>query len=150
MKKRPTMMNRRKTLLAIVGTWSAGASVSAFASLLSSDQEPSGTSSGSGPEAAAVDPVEKSLREDLTRLGSRAYSDEGIPVFLACEDLVAAKTHRPAAPPSALSQTVASDLRRNGEAWLRIYPKAPDTDISKLIEVLAERDFSRGGRGETS
>ena len=143
------MMNRRKTLLAMAGAFGAGVSAPVLARLLPWDQEPPGTPSGSGPGASAGDPVEKSLREDLARLGSRAYSDEGIPVFLACEDLVAAKIHRPAAPVSALSQTVAADLRKNGEAWLRIYPNAPDTDLSKLIEVLAERDFSRGSRGHT-
>ena len=149
MKKRSLMMNRRKTLLAMAGAWAAGASGAALARLLPSDPEPSGTSSGFGPVASAADPVEKLLREDLARLGSRAYSDEGIPVFLACVDLAAAKTHGPAVPPSALSQTVASELRKNAEVWLRIFPNAPDSDISKLIEVLAERDFSHGSRGAT-
>jgi hypothetical protein len=148
-KKRPMMINRRKTLLAMAAAWGAGVSAPGLARLLSRDQEPAGTSSGSRPGASAGDPVEQSLREDLARLGSREYSDEGIPVFLACEDLVAAKTHRHPPPPSAWSQTVAADLRKNGEAWLRIFPKAPDTDISKLIELLAERDFSGVRRGKT-
>ena len=140
------MIKRRKTLLAMAGAFGAGVSAPALARFLTWDQEPSGTSSGSGRGASAGDPVEQSLREDMARLGSRAYSEEGIPVFLACEDVVAAKTHRHAPPPPAWSQTVASDLRKNGEAWLRIFPNAPDTDISKLIEVLAERDFSRDSR----
>ena len=149
MKKRPLMMNRRKTLLAMAGALGAGVAAPALARLRRLDEEPSGTSSGSGRGTSAGDPVEQSLREHLARLGSREYSEEGIPVFLACEDLVAVKTHRHTPPPSAWSQTVASELRKNGEAWLRIFPKAPDTDVSKLIEVLAERDFSRGSRGKT-
>jgi hypothetical protein len=143
------MIKRRKTLLAIAGALGAGVSAPGLARLLSRDQEPAGTSSKSGHRGSPGDPVEQSLREDVARLGSRAYSDEGIPVFLACEDLVAAKIHRRAPPPSGWSKTVASDLRRNGEAWLRIFPNAPDTDISKLIEILAARDFSRGSGGQT-
>ena len=142
------MLNRRKTLLAMAGAFGAGVSAPALARLLPWDEEPSGTSSGSEHAGSTGDPVEESLREDIARLGSRAYSDEGIPVFLACEDLVAAKTHRHAPPPSGWNQTVASDIRKNGEAWLRIFPKAPDSDISKLIEILAQRDFSRGRRGQ--
>ncbi len=141
------MMIRRKTLLAMLGAWAAGVSIPSFGRSLPPHQKQSIASSGSGPLAAAGDPVEQSLREDVARLGSRAYSDEGIPVFLACEDWVAAKIHRSAAPSSALSQTVALNLRKNGEAWLRIFPAAPDSDISKVIEILAERDFGRGGRG---
>ncbi len=134
MKKRPLMINRRKTLLAMIGAWGAGLLSPALARL---------------PDTPA-DTVEKALREDLTRLGERAYSEEGIPVFLACVDLVAPKNGRAIVPTSALSRTVASDLRKNGEAWLRIYPKASDGDVSKLIELLAERDFGRSRTGDKS
>ena len=127
---------RRKMLVAMLGVWGAGASFLSF-----------GRPSPPNQPHSVADPVEKSLREDLARLGSRAYSDEGIPVFLACEDRVAATMQRPPAQPSALSQTVASDLRTHGEAWLRIFPEAPATDVSKVIEILAERDFNhRQGR----
>lgn len=135
------MMTRRKTVLTMVGAIGAGVAGPALARLVRIDQEPSGASAG--------DSVEQSLRQDLARLGSREYSEEGVPVFLACEDLVAARTRRHAPPAPAWSQTVASDLRINGEAWLRIFPNAPDTDISKLIELLADRDFGHGSRGRT-
>ena len=42
--------------------------------------------------------------------------------------------------------TFAADLRKNAEAWQRIYPHATDADVGKLIEVLADRDFAGGGR----
>lgn len=72
-------------------------------------------------------------------MGSRAYSDEGIAVFLACETVSGG-----AAPgPTELSRVVAAQFRANAAAWQRIYPDAPDTDVSKVIEVIAERDFNR-------
>lgn len=150
MKKQPLKINRRKTLMAMAGLWGAGLSVPSVGGPAPPAQGHPATLAGPVPGTPAGDPVEQALREDLARLGSRAYSDEGIPVFLACENMVAGKTGRPAARPSALSQAVASDLRKNGEAWLRLFPEAPTTDVSKVIEILAERDFSRGGRGEKS
>lgn len=136
------MTNRRQTLLALAGVWSAAKSGLALAQAPNAPpappQRPSIDASSNGFSDAAL---EKQLREDLAGLGSRAYSDDGIPVFLACEDVVAIKAHGRAAAPPASSQSVATELRRNGAAWLRIYPQAPATDISKLIEVLAERDF---------
>ena len=144
------MMNRRKTVLGMLGAWGAMIASAAFGKSLPSGQPKASTSSGFEPGASDSAAVEKALRADLARLKSRAYSDEGIAVFLACEDLVAVKAARPALPASALSQRVAADLRKNGEAWQRIYPNAPATDVSKVIEVLADRDFRRGGRGVTS
>ena len=90
------------------------------------------------------------LREDLERLAPRVYSEDGIPVFLVCENLVADKTSR-APVKVALTPTntaLASALHRNAEAWQRIRPDAQGKDVAKLIEVLADRDFTRGGTVE--
>jgi hypothetical protein len=95
---------------------------------------------GAGPAGAASDSsIEAALRQDLERMGSRAYSDEGIAVFLACETV----SGQAAPGPTELSATVAAQFRANAAAWQRIYPDAPDTDVSKVIEVIAERDFNR-------
>ena len=66
-------------------------------------------------------------------------------MFLACVDLVTEAGGHATAQASSLSRTVGSDIRRYGDAWRTMHPDAPDTDVSKIIEVLAERDFARGG-----
>ena len=90
--------------------------------------------------------VEDRLREDLARLAPRVYSEEGIPVFLACVNLVPAKLSHDSAkstlPP--LGAALASNLHRNAEAFQRIRPNARAKDVAPLIEVLADRDFSNG------
>ncbi len=141
------MMNRRKALVAIAAaTGSAVSSKAALARLLESGQAPHQGPSGAPPKEA-ISAVDARLREDLARLAPRAYSEEGIPVFLACEDFVRGRTSRQsAATLTPFNAAFASDLRKNAEAWQRIHPDATDADIGKLIEVLADRDFAGGGR----
>ena len=110
---------------------------------------------GSGVQAAEApssDTIDDRLRADLARLAPRIYSEEGIPVFLACVNLVPAKTSQPAPKVSLtpLSAALASTLHRNAEAYQRIRPGAEAKDIAPLIEVLADRDFSRGETTERS
>jgi hypothetical protein len=95
------------------------------------------------------DPVER-LRADLERLSGRVYSEEGIPMFLACEDLAADQTS-PHAPfkATALNRDLASAFRRDSDAWLRIHPEAPVAEVAKILEVLADRDFASGGAEKT-
>ena len=140
------MANRRTTLLAMAAACCAGLSRAAFGRFLGSGEAP-----GRAPAAAtpATD-GDAAMREDLARMGSHEYSDEGIPVFLACVDLAAEQAGKLPVPAPAFSQHFASDLRRYGDAWLRLHPDAPATDVSKVIEVLAERDFARGGKGGAS
>ena len=140
------MMNRRKALVAIAAaTGSAVSSKAALARLLESGQAHHESPSGAPPKEA-ISAVDARLREDLARLAPRAYSEEGIPVFLACEDLVRDGTSRQPAALSRFNAAFAADLRKNAEAWQRIHPDATDADIGKLIEVLADRDFAGGGR----
>lgn len=127
-------------------------SSAALVRLLQSGQaHPEGAVSGTQPENAvpkdaAKDAVDDRLRQDLVRLAPRAYSEEGIPVFLACEDLVVDKSSQKSTVTlTPFSAALASDFRKNAEAWQRIHPDAPDTDVSKVIEVLADRDFATGG-----
>ena len=76
----------------------------------------------------------------------RAYSEEGVPVFLACENLltVATSQSRPVTL-TPFNAAVASDFRQRAEAWQRSHPDATADDVAKLIEALAERDFAAGG-----
>ena len=99
------------------------------------------------PSTSSVEAVEEALRADLARLGSPAYSDEGIPVFLSCANVAGERVGAPRATITPFNETLAAQIHNNAEAWQRMFPNAPDTDISKLIEVLAERDFNRARTG---
>ena len=90
--------------------------------------------------------VDDRLRRDLAQLGIRADSEEGVPVILACENLVVAKGQK-AAPLrlTAFNTAFVSEFRRNAEAWERLQPNSPNTDVAKLIQILAKRDFAQGG-----
>lgn len=138
------MVNRRTTLLAMAAACGTGLSRAAFGRFADAGLPAPGPALGDASNTVAGD---TELRDDLARLGSHEYSDEGIPVFLACVDLVAEQAGKLRLPPTALSKHMASDLRRYGDAWQRLHPDAPDTDVSKVIEVLAERDFAQGGKG---
>ena len=142
------MMNRRGALVAL-GAAAIGAvpSSSALVRLLQSGMaQMPGAAPGNQPEDAANKAVDERLRQDLARLAPRAYSEEGVPVFLACEDLVTAKTSQEStAELTPFNKTLASDFRKTAEAWRRIHPDAPYTDVAKVIEVLADRDFTGGG-----
>ncbi|MDP9066269.1 MAG: hypothetical protein M3O06_10440 [Pseudomonadota bacterium] len=138
------MITRRGTLVAMAGaTLSAVSSNGALARLIPSDRTPT---PGAAPAEAGREALDERLRRDLARLAPRAYSEEGVPVFLACEDL-AANPHppRPIGSLPSFNSRFAVDFRENAAAWQRIHPDAAEGDVAKLIEVLADRDFSDGG-----
>ena len=115
-------MNRRDSLRILAGAiWAAGLTRAVA-------------------HGASASELEEKLKRDVERLAPRVYSDEGIPVFLACVDL-----HRPAKKPAVLTHfnaELARQMRDNAAAWERLYPEAKPEDISKLIEILADRDFN--------
>ena len=105
----------------------------------------------SGPTTPAADVApadgDADLRDDLARMGTpREDSEVGVPVFLACVDLVAEKAGKPGAPATPFSAQIATDLRRFGDAWLQLHPDAKEGDVARLIQILADRDF-RGVTG---
>jgi hypothetical protein len=101
------------------------------------------------PAADAAKPAgEADLREDLARMGAtREYSEEGVPVFLACVDLVAEQAGKSGAPATPFSAQIAANLRHYGDAWQRLHPDAPEGDVARLIQILADRDFAHGAKG---
>ncbi len=71
-------------------------------------------------------------------------------MFLACENLAANQTSPELGRvPSPLNKKVSSAFHRYATEWEAIRPEAPATDVAKIVELLADRDFSAGGT-ETS
>ncbi len=144
------MINRRGAIVAI-GAAAIGAapSSSALVRLLQSGMAQGGNptqgkqndSEANIPaNSAANKAIDDRLRQDLA--APTAYSEEGVPVFLACVDLVAERASQKAKVTlTAFNATFASELRKNSESWKRIHPDAPEGDVAKVIEVLAHRDF---------
>ncbi len=87
---------------------------------------------------------ETQLQADMTRLATRVYSEEGIPMILACEDLTAKKPVVPAS--TAMNAAVAPAFQKCVEAWAHLHPSAPVGDVAKLVELLSYRDFAGGGK----
>lgn len=114
---------------------------------------------GSGDPAARGTPDRwaRDLGRDYVRTGARAYSEEGIPVFLVGENLgpevagsgpVVANTNTNTNTDSDAGRLAAA-LRRSGEVLPTVRPGVGPGDVGKLIEVLADRDFgvpAGGGR----
>lgn len=135
------MINRRTTLLGLAaacGTAISSTALGRFADVASR-----------APAAGVPTPAgEAELRDDLARMSApHALSEEGVPVFLACVDVVAEQAGKTRTSATPFSAQIASDLRRYGDAWQRLHPDAPEGDVAKLIQILAERDFAHGGHG---
>jgi hypothetical protein len=128
------MMNRREALLGLSAA-ALGASVTSASPLLA-------VAAGTPTKTVANEAVDERLRKDIDRLSPRVNSEEGVPVFLACVNLVGKAAPAALTP---LNAAVAAEFRRDAAAWERIRPNSPETEVGKLIEVLAYRDFSGGG-----
>ena len=137
-------MNRRGALVTLGLTAFGGVAWSISRPLLLW-ANPTQAAPSSTPSRDAFD---DRLRKDVARLSPRVYSEEGIPVFLACENLVHT-SHEPATVAlTPMNKALASALERNAEAWQRIRPDAQAKEVAQLIEVLAYRDFTQGGTTE--
>ena len=90
------------------------------------------------------------LKEDWARLEQRNYAEQGIPMFLMCENL------SPTAEPGSTSERnfrdgriLAAALRNTAEIFQHIHPSPKASDVPRLIEALAERDFGTGFASRT-
>ena len=97
------------------------------------------------PHSTVADPEQallaKQLERDLSLLAKRNYAEEGISMFLVCENLASkdrASTRQKSVPEGV---ALAQELRRNAAALNLNQPNATEADIPKILEVLAERDF---------
>ena len=139
------MISRRGALVAIAAATFGrlGSLICRGRQLPQYDAANSFTASG----AQLIDKRDDSLSAALNRLGARVYSEEGIPMFLACENLGPNQTSpaRAPVPPTPLNETVASAFHRYADEWQHTRPDAPVTDVAKIVELLAYRDFAAGG-----
>ena len=143
------MIGRRHALSGIVSIF---ASAWAVVSCAPRGRPPSGAVQQAPRATAASDKdLGDEVLRDLTRLGSRVYSEEGIAVFLACENLARRPDGAANAlpPPTALNSSLAATFRKYAEVLPRVRPEVVEGDVAKLVELLADRDFTAGGKGVT-
>jgi len=98
----------------------------------------------SDPDVARLRQELARLRQELARLEAREYSEEGIPMFLACENLADAETgtSRGNAPFPA-NAALAAAFERYVVLMPEFRPFASEHDVAKLVELLAAQDFAR-------
>ena len=138
-------MNRRALLLMFGKTAAAGV---AWSSGLTRTPLPGIVTSTTPAAAQAVSSTyDTQLDAAMTRLSNRVYSEEGVAMILACEDLTAAS---PVAPvySKGLNDIVAPAFQKYVDAWERLHPDAPAGDVARLIELLSYRDFEHGGKDD--
>jgi hypothetical protein len=97
----------------------------------------------SAQAAKPADNFDDRLSSALAGLSKRVYSEEGVAMFLACENRTAKQT----LPTSSLNSNIQSAFRRSADAWHRMHPQAPAKDAAKIVELLAYQDFANGGHG---
>lgn len=146
------MINRREVLIGMSAAALSAAAPAASALAEFLELSPQSPSTSAQTSNAANDAADKRLREDLARLAPRANSEEGVPVFLACMNLVTDKSSHKAPPVqlTPLNAVVAAEFRQTAAAFERIRPNATQTDVAEVIVVLADRDFANGGTEHTS
>jgi hypothetical protein len=128
---------RRGALMGLLGgLWAV---VSCSDSQRSADRRPG--KAGALHQPPANSPA-RQLRQEFDRVGRRAYSEEGIPVFLVGENLAASRgTSAGQVLPDSPAAELASTLRESADALAQVVPNLTEADVAKLIEVLAARDF---------
>lgn len=130
---------RREALLAILVGW---LSVSCAAPRRAPSAGTDGPGDDVGPDAEAL---ARELLQEFSRAETRAYSEEGIPVFLFGENLARDAAAPPRKRPSAnpTQAQLAATFQRWAEVLPRVRPEVTENDVATLIEILADRDFGR-------
>ena len=90
-------------------------------------------------------PPADELAAGLARIEARAYSEEGIPMFLACEDLALGGGVPAGFEPAALNEKLAATYREYAERLPALERERTEYDAANLVELLALADFEAGG-----
>jgi hypothetical protein len=87
--------------------------------------------------APPADPLARELIDDMMRLGTREYSEVGIPMFLVAEDL--REPHPDAAGPSIHWRDIATLFAYRAEILRAQKSALESADVARLVEVFADR-----------
>jgi hypothetical protein len=149
------MINRREALLGLSAAVLSSAAPQASAlgevfgpGLPISHDDLTAAKPGDTPDEIA----DERLRKDLAGMANRANSEEGVPVLLACVNLLKDPSSNKVPPVrlTAMNKAVTTEFRTTAAAWKRIKPNSEEGDVGSLIQVLAARDFASGGKGGQS
>lgn len=136
-------MNRRALLIMFGKTAAAGV---AFGSGITRTPVGDIVSSITPAAAQATSATyDAQLQAAIDKVSETAYSEVGVPMILACEDLTV-KEPVPAVYSKPMNDAVANAFQQYTDAWSRMHPAAPATDLPKLVELLSSRDFRSGGK----
>ena len=138
-------MNRRALLIMFGKTAAAGV---AFGSGLTRTPF-AGIVSSITPAAAQATSAtyDTQLQAAIDKVSATEYSEVGVPMILACEDLTATAPVPPIYS-KAMNNAVASAFQQYADSWNRMHPDAPAADLPKLVELLSSRDFRSGGKDD--
>ena len=143
-------MIRRRGILFMIGAWILGG-VWVIVSGLPLGRFPFWLRRASAEDVAAGTAQAKQLGEklitELARLETRDYSREGIPMLLACENLVPDGTSEvAAAAPLASNLELAATFRQYAASLPEVRNDLTEGDVAKLVELLAMQDFAASGK----
>ena len=78
------------------------------------------------------------FEDDMVRLSRRAYAVTGVPMYLVPEDLTG---QTPVQPPDPEGEALAAEFEAVCAALARRTGPLASIDISRILEVLADRHF---------
>lgn len=92
-----------------------------------------------GLSSAEDDATIEKLLDDMGQLGSRDYSQVGVPMFLIAEDL---RTAQPATIDTSTQwREIAAQFARQAKLLSTHMPDLGPTDVARLVELLANRNL---------
>ncbi len=147
------MMNRRKALVVISASMLGGVAPASSSIIRLPGSSLFGTPDPTpGSQSDTAHSADDRLRKDLAAIDARVNSEEGVPVFLSCVNLVVNNTLQKPPPVTltGLNRAIAAEFHETAGAWERIRPNPIGSDVGHVIEVLARRDFAAGGTEQLS
>ena len=139
----------RRGVLFVIGLWMLH-SVRAFVSWLPFERNPVSSllyADETAPADAEEGHQEQRLERELARLDTRDYSQQAIPMILACVNLAPDKQRQfDAARPIPGNAAIASRFRQYVEALPKVVKHVDEEDVAKLVELLADRDLAAAGK----
>ena len=92
-----------------------------------------------GLSSAEDNAIIEKLLDDMGQLGSRDYSQVGVPMFLIAEDL---RTAQPATIDTSTQwREIAAQFARQAKLLSTHMPDLGPTDVARLVELLANRNL---------